>query len=225
MTASGRSDITGVGYAPEGRAEQAGAECPKARCVCELQAVLRGGSLAGNAQLQQDDTGAWGIQGDPTEAAFLVAERKLAVGTSGEPAPAWKERFERIGEIPFTSQRKMMSVLVVDHADGDAHVLFTKGAPDVLLGIAPTPAGAWPRWRSMPPAGAGAGRRGGDDRRRAAHAGRGAPHAGARAQVPPMRGGGRARAGPGVPRHRGHHRPAAPKRRRAIAQARRPASA
>jgi magnesium-transporting ATPase (P-type) len=26
-----------------------------------------------------------------------------------------------------------MSVLVVDHADGDAHVLFTKGAPDVLL--------------------------------------------------------------------------------------------
>jgi Ca2+-transporting ATPase len=132
-TASGRSDITGVGYAPEGRAEQAGAELPVGPLRMELQAVLRGGSLAGNAQLQRDDTGAWGIQGDPTEAAFLVAERKLAVGTSGEPAPAWTERFERIGEIPFTSQRKMMSVLVVDHADDDAHVLFTKGAPDVLL--------------------------------------------------------------------------------------------
>jgi Ca2+-transporting ATPase len=41
--------------------------------------------------------------------------------------------FERIGEIPFTSQRKMMSVLEVDHDHGDAHVLITKGAPDVLL--------------------------------------------------------------------------------------------
>ena len=128
MTASGRGDITGVGYAPEGRA-QGGPSRPKARCS-PLQAVLRGGSLAGNAQLQQDDTGAWIIQGDPTEAAFLVAERK-----SGNSAAARdrEERFERIGEIPFTSQRKMMSVLVVDHADGDAHVLFTKGAPDVLL--------------------------------------------------------------------------------------------
>jgi Ca2+-transporting ATPase len=132
MTASGRSDITGVGYAPEGRAEQAGADMPEGPLRDGAAGRAAGGSLAGNAQLQQDDTGAWGIQGDPTEAAFLVAERKLARGT-GEPAPAWKERFERIGEIPFTSQRKMMSVLVVDHADDDAHVLFAKGAPDVLL--------------------------------------------------------------------------------------------
>ncbi len=128
MTASGRSDITGVGYTPEGRAEQAGAELPDGLLREELLAVLRGGSLAGNAQLQQDDSGAWVIHGDPTEAAFLVAARKL--GQAEAEAP---DRFERIGEIPFTSQRKMMSVLFVDHADSDAHVLFTKGAPDVLL--------------------------------------------------------------------------------------------
>jgi potassium/sodium efflux P-type ATPase len=131
MTASGRSDITGVGYVPEGRAEQGGAELPEGPLRMELQAVLRGGCLAGNAQLQQDDTGAWAIQGDPTEAAFLVAVRKLAPGVQGETAP--EEHFERIGEIPFTSQRKMMSVLVADHGNGDAHVLFAKGAPDVLL--------------------------------------------------------------------------------------------
>ena len=133
MTASGRSDITGVGYAPEGRAEAAGAELPDGPLRAELQAVLRGGSLAGNAQLQQIEGGAWAIQGDPTEAAFLVAERKLGPGDKGASAPAWQEGFERIGEIPFTSQRKMMSVLVADHGDGDAHVLFAKGAPDVLL--------------------------------------------------------------------------------------------
>jgi magnesium-transporting ATPase (P-type) len=133
MTASGRSDFTGVGYAPEGRAETAGAELAEGPLRGELRAVLEGGSLAGNAQLQQDDSGLWGIQGDPTEAAFLVAELKLGQGEEGEPTPNDKERFERIGEIPFTSQRKMMSVLVIDHADNDAHVLFTKGAPDVLL--------------------------------------------------------------------------------------------
>ena len=133
MTASGRSDFTVVGYTPEGRAESAGVELAEGPLRLELQAVLRGGSLAGNAQLQQDDDGLWAIQGDPTEAAFLVAELKLAQGEEGDPAPDGKERFERIGEIPFTSQRKMMSVLVIDHADDDAHVLFVKGAPDVLL--------------------------------------------------------------------------------------------
>ena len=133
MTLSGRSDITGVGYTPEGCAETAGADMPEGPLRDELQAVLQGGSLAGNAQLQQDDTGTWAIQGDPTEAAFLVAERKLDTGEQGESAPEWKARFERIGEIPFTSQRKMMSVLVADHSDSDAHVLFAKGAPDVLL--------------------------------------------------------------------------------------------
>ena len=131
MTASGRTDITGVGYAPQGCVEQAGVEMPEGALCDELHAVLHGGCLAGNAQLQQDDSGAWGIQGDPTEAAFLVAERKLA--GNGDGVLEREQRFERIGEIPFTSQRKMMSVLVLDHADGDAHVLLTKGAPDVLL--------------------------------------------------------------------------------------------
>jgi potassium/sodium efflux P-type ATPase len=135
MTASGRTDITGVGYAPEGRAEQAGVQRSAGPLPDdlrkEMQAVLNGGSLAGNAQLQQDDAGTWSIQGDPTEAAFLVAQRKVA--GSKEAEPAGEPRHERIGEIPFTSQRKMMSVLAVDHDDGDAHVLFTKGAPDVLL--------------------------------------------------------------------------------------------
>src|SRR5690606_2001246 len=44
------------------------------------------------------------------------------------------ERFERFGEIPFSSERKMMSVLVVDHDQDDQRLLISKGAPDVLLG-------------------------------------------------------------------------------------------
>ena len=133
MTASGRSDITGIGYAPEGRAESDGVEITgqnKGPLRSELMAVLNGGCLAGNAELQQDDAGTWIVQGDPTEAAFLVAARKL--GGSDESVER-DERYERIGEIPFTSQRKMMSTLEVDHANAAAHVMFVKGAPDVML--------------------------------------------------------------------------------------------
>ncbi len=134
MTVSGRIDMTGVGYAPDGHAQHAGAEVAAGPLRAELQALLTGGSLAGDAQLQQDDLGTWVIQGDPTEAAFLVAQQKVG---SHDGSVQSKPRYERIGEIPFTSQRKMMSVLVVDHADNDARVLFTKGAPDVLLAHCP----------------------------------------------------------------------------------------
>jgi Ca2+-transporting ATPase len=130
MTASGRSDFTGVGYRPQGRVEQDGTELADGAVRDELCAVLRGGCLAGNAQLQQNAAGEWEIQGDPTEAAFLVAEQKLG---GSEAAARRKQGYGRIGEIPFTSQRKMMSTLQVEHGTADAHVLFTKGAPDVLL--------------------------------------------------------------------------------------------
>ena len=83
--------------------------------------------LASDAELRETSDGRWEIQGDPTEAAFLVAERKLGVDKGR------RRRFERVREIPFTSERKMMSVIVIGHEHGDARLLVTKGAPDVLL--------------------------------------------------------------------------------------------
>jgi potassium/sodium efflux P-type ATPase len=128
MTASGSVSVTGVGYAPVGRLEHEGLELAAGPLRQEQIALLSGGSLAGNAQLRQTGSGAWEIHGDPTEAAFLVAERKLGVHERR------KTRFERIAEIPFTSERKMMSSVAIDHEHADARVLITKGAPDVLLG-------------------------------------------------------------------------------------------
>ena len=89
--------------------------------------MVSGGSLAGNASLRKDADENWVIQGDPTEAAFLVAERKL------DAHERRAERFERIAEVPFTSDRKMMSVVAIDHELADGRVLISKGAPDVLL--------------------------------------------------------------------------------------------
>jgi len=128
ITASGSTDVTGVGYAPEGRVVEDEGGAPVAGpLLAEDIVVLSGGSLAGDAALQRTAEGEWAIHGDPTEAAFLVAERKLGVDARRE------RRFERVGVIPFTSERKMMSSIEVDHEHDDALIVISKGAPDVLL--------------------------------------------------------------------------------------------
>jgi len=127
-TLSGTTEVSGVGYAPEGEIYQAGKTLSQGALHAEHVVVLSGGSLAGNADLSQTADGAWQIQGDPTEAAFLVAERKL-----GAHERRYR-RFERVVEAPFTSERKMMSVIAIDHERDDTPVVIAKGAPDVLLG-------------------------------------------------------------------------------------------
>ncbi|MDC5698965.1 cation-translocating P-type ATPase [Intrasporangium calvum] len=125
ITPSGRVELTGTGYRPDGEARYEPTDGTPADLAREARSVVVAGALANNAQLLEED-GEWTIQGDPTEAAFLVAIRKL------EDAERLVSRYERTAEVPFTSQRKMMSILG-HHLDDDEHRLFVKGAPDVLL--------------------------------------------------------------------------------------------
>ena len=130
VTASGDTHVTGVGYAPKGEVTHNGVALAAGALRDEQIVALGGGSLAGNAELSQATDGEWQIHGDPTEAAFLVAERKLGINDVTERR---EKRFERIAEIPFTSERKMMSTLELDHDHGDQKMLITKGAPGELL--------------------------------------------------------------------------------------------
>ena len=123
VTASGRVRFAGTGYAPEGEVS----EVDKAHQV-ELARALTVGDRANNAVLQERD-GRWKVQGDPTEGALLVAARK-----AGLEGGALDARFERIGEVPFDSERKLMTTLHTDAEREDRVLAFTKGAPDVLLG-------------------------------------------------------------------------------------------
>jgi P-type Ca2+ transporter type 2C len=127
VTASGTSHPQGVGYEPSGEVHHMGQVLQPGALHSEVVVMLSGGSLAGNAELRQEADGTWVIQGDPTDAAFLVAEQKL--GTHERR----RQRFERIAELPFTSDRKMMSVVAIDHEQDGQRVLIAKGAPDVLL--------------------------------------------------------------------------------------------
>ncbi len=128
ITASGRVDLSGVGYTPEGELIQNDAPLNDPELRTEVERALRAADLANNAALVQDDDGRWQIQGDPTEGALHVAARK-----AGLPEAQLAERFPRIGEAPFTSERKLMSTAHTDAERGDRLVLFAKGAPDVLL--------------------------------------------------------------------------------------------
>lgn len=63
--------------------------------------------------------------GDPTETALLSFCR-----TIGGDENKVREEFPRLQEIPFDSDRKLMSTL---HFRNDRYEMLTKGAPDVLL--------------------------------------------------------------------------------------------
>ncbi len=126
VTASGEVDITGNGYRPEGELLVDGRPLADATLLAEVRFVIGGGSLANDAALEEVD-GEWVVHGDPTDAAFLVAEAKIEGLTE-----AREERFDRVGEIPFTSERKLMSTLEADEQQGGIAVVTT-GAPDVVL--------------------------------------------------------------------------------------------
>jgi Ca2+-transporting ATPase len=127
VTGSGEFDVTGSGYRPEGELLADGRRLDDPVLLEEVRAVLTAGSLSNDAVLREED-GVWMIQGDPTEAAFLVAEAKVD-GLGAERSA----RFERVGELPFTSERKLMSTLQSDLVGELGLAVVTKGAPDVLL--------------------------------------------------------------------------------------------
>jgi P-type Ca2+ transporter type 2C len=127
VTASGRVDITGTGYAPEGVLRHEGKPLQEPALRTEVERTLIAADRANNAVLQERD-GRWSVQGDPTEGALIVAARK-----AGLSADALGSRFERVGEVPFSSERKLMSTVHEDADKPERLIVFTKGAPDVLV--------------------------------------------------------------------------------------------
>ncbi|WP_461818280.1 cation-translocating P-type ATPase [Faecalimonas sp.] len=76
--------------------------------------------------LCNDSTNVDGVEiGDPTETALINLGNKL-----GAEAGYVREKFPRMSEIPFDSDRKLMSTA---HILEDGPVMITKGAVDVLL--------------------------------------------------------------------------------------------
>lgn len=127
ITASGRVNFEGTGYSPEGAIAVEGGGGLEGNLRIELERALTVADRANNAVLRETE-GRWVVQGDPTEGALIVAARKAGLNGSSLDA-----RYERVGEVPFSSERKLMSTIHTDTERRTELLVFTKGAPDVLL--------------------------------------------------------------------------------------------
>jgi len=117
-------DITGSGFVPKGKFLVEGKN-PSPKNLAQLRKIFKIGVLCNDAQILKED-GQYKIIGDPTEGAMIVAAKKAFSKTeiffSGE---------KKIGEIPFSSERMMMSVIYKNKKTFS----YVKGSPDVLINL------------------------------------------------------------------------------------------
>ncbi|QJW45959.1 calcium-translocating P-type ATPase, SERCA-type [bacterium BFN5] len=135
FTGSNAYELTGSGYDIKGdfllhkqlfqpQNDKLLTYCLEIAVLCNNSVLKRNDvSIAGLWRRTNDS--AWGIEGDPTEGALIVAAAK---------ADIWRANLEklqtRIGEVPFESDRRRMSVIY--QCNGE-YYLYTKGAPDTIL--------------------------------------------------------------------------------------------
>jgi len=128
--------VTGEGYAPEGEFLLNGQPL-QAIDNPEVKALLVACALCNDSILQKEN-GQWSILGDPTEGALLVVS-----GKAGIRADQWANDLPRVGEFPFSSERKRMSVIVQNDGkmqpvlnflpEATPFLLFSKGSPELVL--------------------------------------------------------------------------------------------
>lgn len=109
--------VKGSGYETEGsfyRGEKEVKDPKNARDILKI------GVLCNNASLRDG-----GVMGDPTEGALIVAAAKA--GITPEKAEASEPR---VHEIPFTSQRKMMTTV---HQKENGYIVYAKGSAEAIL--------------------------------------------------------------------------------------------
>jgi len=116
-------EVSGAGYEPQGRFSFEGVPLEPSSA---LKRFLEAATLASDARMVNEPGGRWGIKGDPTEGAMVVAAAKIGLDKASLDA-----QFPRVNEIPFTSETKRMTTL---HTTPQGVIACSKGAPEVILG-------------------------------------------------------------------------------------------
>ncbi len=114
-------EVAGVGYEPRGDFKpalgQASEDPVRFVCLC--------GALCNDASLAKQN-GAWKIIGDPTEGALVVAAAKAGIDVE-----AARIESSRVAEVPFTSERRMMTT--ANKTNQGKYLVTSKGATEVIL--------------------------------------------------------------------------------------------
>ncbi|MCL6580412.1 MAG: cation-translocating P-type ATPase [Firmicutes bacterium] len=152
-TPLGTYEVTGRGYDVRGDIlpleAQAQARAAPLEADPALRLLLIGGALCSDARLVE--RGQLEVYGDPTEGALLIAA--LKAGLARDPL---EHRHPRLAEIPFSPERRRMTTVHAWAGEGPVReggvpscgqpgpvdvepasaMLFCKGAPDTVVGLA-----------------------------------------------------------------------------------------
>ena len=139
--------VTGEGYSPSGDfllderaiAPEEYPEIPPLMVACAVC----------NDAILQEEKGEWKILGDPTEGALVTLAAK-----AGFEKDQWDTKLPRVGEFPFSSQRKRMSVIcqveqvetgfspisdvdpqISNLLKNESNLMFSKGSPEIILSL------------------------------------------------------------------------------------------
>ena len=123
FTGGGLFDLSGTGYAPSG-AFSINDRPVELNDYPYIHKIMTCAALCNSAALLEDK-GVYKIAGDPTEGALIVAAAK-----AGLRKRDLEKNYIFVEEIPFDSQRKLMTVIC---RAGKKYIAFVKGAPDILL--------------------------------------------------------------------------------------------
>jgi len=115
--------VAGVGYEPKGEFHAEGD--PNILQNEHFSILMNGALLCNDAELMVEGD-KWHIRGDPTEGALIVAAAK-----AGFQLAEVKRQYPRVGELPFSSERKRMTTIhSTPHSE---RIVFMKGAPEIIL--------------------------------------------------------------------------------------------
>ena len=118
-------EVSGTGYAPEGEITRDG-QSLDAKEHDVLQTMVAIAASANDAEITHNE-GSYDCMGDPTEGALITMAAK-----AGLDVQQLTDRLPRVAEIPFDSDRKMMTTFNEGYFDGKI-ASFTKGAPDIII--------------------------------------------------------------------------------------------
>ncbi|MBS7631903.1 HAD-IC family P-type ATPase, partial [Candidatus Bathyarchaeota archaeon] len=119
-------DVSGSGYYPKGEFQIEGFPLSREEKE-ELEPLLKIGALCNNAKLvKQDFQDSWMVLGDPTEGALIVVSLKAGIDKE-----TLEQRFPRVKEIPFSSERKIMTT--IHKMDGEEYIAYVKGASEIVI--------------------------------------------------------------------------------------------
>lgn len=116
-------DVTGVGYEAEGKFSY-DVQTVDIKKNFPLEMLLKSSVLCNDARIGRKGTDSeYFLKGTPTEGALLIMAAKGGIFREDMQS-------ERVEEMPFNSERKLMSVLCNERGKTIVH---SKGAPEILL--------------------------------------------------------------------------------------------